>query len=75
MAEMLKKAERGEVPAIPFASNILEARSRPSIKFAVMMDDKSIAIEMTWATIRETSQAGISEFILKQMREARDAVH
>lgn len=72
MAELLKKAERGEAPAIPFASKILEARSRPSIKFAVLMDDKALSIEMPWKTIAETSQAGISEYILKQMREARD---
>jgi hypothetical protein len=39
------------------------------------MDDKVLSIEMSWATIRATSEVGIAEFILKHMRNARDAVH
>ena len=34
----------------------------------------AIKIEMAWAMIRETSRAGIAEYILNQMREARDTV-
>jgi hypothetical protein len=35
------------------------------------MDDKIITIDMPWTTIRATSEAALSEYILKQMREAR----
>jgi hypothetical protein len=51
------------------------ARTRDSITFGVVMDDKLLQIEMQWAVIRETSAAGIAEFILNQMRETRDAKH
>lgn len=74
MARILKAAERGETPNVPHAAKIAEARTRDSVKFVVAMDDKWLKIEMTWATIRDTSEAGISEFIVKQMREARDTV-
>lgn len=45
------------------------------LTFAVMMDDKILSIEMPWATIRETSERGISEYVLKHMRGARDTIN
>ena len=42
--------------------------------FAVAMDDKIFKIEMGWKTIQESSEAGLAEYIVKQMREARDGV-
>lgn len=75
IAAMLKKAERGEMPAVAHSGKIAAARARDSTTFGVVMDDKVLKITMTWATIRETSAAGISEFIVKQMRESRDAVN
>lgn len=56
-------------------SKIAAARDRESVRFGVVMDDKVLTIDMPWATIRETSTAGISEYILRQMQEARDAVN
>ena len=75
IAKTVKAVERGENPIEDRGGKIAVALTKDSVKFGVVMDDKVITIEMTWATIRETSEAGISEFILKQMREARDAVH
>ena len=73
-AAMLKKAERGEkLPNDP-AGKIAAARKTPSVTFAVVMDDKILKIEMGWATIRDTSQAGVAEYILNHMRENRDTV-
>jgi hypothetical protein len=73
MAMMLKKAERGEhIPGD--TGKLAAARMKDSVKFAVAMDDKIISIDMPWATIRETSESGISEYILNHMREARDTV-
>lgn len=73
-AAMLKKAECGAPVANDPAGKIAAARLTPQVKFAVAMDDKTIVIEMTWKAIRETSQAGITEFILNLMREAQDTI-
>lgn len=73
-AAMLKKAERGETVANDPGGKIATARKTPSVTFAVAMDDKILKVEMPWVTIRETSQAGIAEYILNQMREARDTI-
>lgn len=75
IAGMLKAAERGEQIDVRFAEKIAAARLKESFKAGIVMDDNVITIEMPWATIRETSEAGLSEFIVRQMREARDVAH
>jgi hypothetical protein len=75
IAATLKGAERGEKIDIRFAEKIEAARAKDCFKVGIVMDDKVIMIEMPWATIRETSEAGLSEYIVRQMREARDAVN
>lgn len=78
IATILKQAERGgPVPLLndAFGAKIMAARSKPNVIFGVVMDDKVIKIEMPWATIRDTSERGISEYILNQMREARYAIN
>ena len=75
IAATIKAAERGEkIADVRFAEKIEAARSKESFKTGIVMDDKLITIEMTWALIRATSEAGLSEYILKQMRGARDTV-
>jgi len=69
MAMILKATERGEHDD---NAKIVEARTKSYVKFAVVMDDKVLSIEMAWATIKSTSEAGISEYILKKMRESRE---
>ncbi|WP_414461786.1 hypothetical protein [Hyphomicrobium sp. DY-1] len=76
IAAKLKAIERGDALGVPDpAGKIAAARERGSINCAVVMDDKILKIEMPWSMIKESSESGISEFILKHMREARDAVH
>jgi hypothetical protein len=75
IAVALKQAERGEKIVHDPVGKIAAARCRESVKFAVVMDDKIISVEMPWAMIHDTSERGISEYILKQMKGARDAVH
>lgn len=75
IAATLKAAERGETVDFRFADKIAASRGKERFKIGIVMDDKVITIEIPWATIRETSEAGIAEYILKQMREARDAQH
>ena len=74
IAATIKAAERGEKVDVRFAEKIVAARSKESFKTGIVMDDKIITIEMTWATIRSSSEAALSEYILKQMRGARDTV-
>lgn len=47
--------------------------TKHALKAGVVMDDKILTIEMTVETINATSEAGISEFIVKQMREDHSA--
>lgn len=75
IAATLKAAERGEKIDVRFAEKIEAARSKPSFKAGIVMDDKVITIEMPWETIRGTSEVGLAEYILNQMREARDALN
>lgn len=75
IAKLVKAISRGESPTEDRGGKLAAARNKDSIKFGVVMDDKVLTIDMTWVTIRETSEVGISEYILKAMREARDASH
>jgi hypothetical protein len=75
IAETLKRAERGEIVEARFAQKIEAARSNETFKVGIVMDDKVITIEMPWATIRSTSEVGLAEYILDQMREARNVVN
>lgn len=74
IAKIVKAISRGENPVEDRGGKLAAARDRDSVKFGVVMDDKVITIDMPWATIRETSEVGIAEYILKQMRGSRDAV-
>ena len=74
IAATLKAAERGEKIDVRFAEKLAEARNKGSFKIGIIMDDNIITIEMPWATIRTTSEVGLSEYILNQMRDARDVV-
>lgn len=74
IANSLKRAERGEWIGGGFDAKIVEARSRPGFKAGIVMDDKVIVVEMPWSVIRDTSEAGLSEYILDQMRESQETV-
>lgn len=72
IAKMIKAAGRGE-PVVPkFAARLAAARANPAFVVGVIMDDKFLKITLPWSTIRESSEVGLAEYILKQMREARD---
>jgi hypothetical protein len=75
IAALLKAAERGEKIDVRFAEKIEAARKGDSFKVGIVMDDKVITIRMPWEMIRSTSEVGLAEYILRQMREARDAVN
>jgi len=75
IAATLKAAERGEKIDVRFAEKLEAARGKESFKVGIVMDDKIITITMPWAAIQSTNEAGLSEYIINQMREARDAVH
>jgi hypothetical protein len=75
IAKMLKDAEQGKpTGAVDPGGKIAAARARDSIVFAVCMDDKTLKITMTWAAIKAASEAGLVEYILRQMRDARETL-
>ncbi len=75
MAAMIRAAERGEKVDARFAEKIEAARLQPSLKVGIVMDDKVITLELPWTTIHVASEAGLSEYIVNLMREARDALN
>jgi hypothetical protein len=75
IASVIKAAERGEKVGGPFAAKIEAARSLPSFKVGIVMDDKIITLEIAWAIVRETSQVGLAEYILNQMKETRNVIN
>ena len=75
IAEMLKRAERGEKIDVRFAEKIESARGKDVFKVGIVLDDKVITIDMPWTTIHNTSEAGLSEYIVRQMRESRDVAN
>lgn len=75
IAQTLAAAERGEKIDVRFAEKIAAARGKDAIKVAIVMDDKVIFIEIPWATIRSAGEAGLSEYIVNQMREVRASAH
>lgn len=74
IAKMLKAAERGDPidhmsTRATIAKGFADARNtKTEIKVGIAMDDKFISIDITWAVIRATSEAALSEYIIKQMR-------
>ncbi|MBI3677914.1 MAG: hypothetical protein HY243_15000 [Proteobacteria bacterium] len=70
----MKAAERGEPVANDPAGKIAAARERESVTVGVVMDDKIIKLDIPWSTIRETSEAGMSEYIVAQMRGVANTV-
>lgn len=75
MACLLKAAERGEPVPNDLGNKIATARQKDTVTFGVAMDDKFLKITMRWDIIRDTSEAGISAYIVRQMRESREPAH
>lgn len=74
IAKTIKAVERGENPVEDRGGKIAAARNKDTFKVGVVMDDKIIAIDMAWATIRAHSEVGLAEYILKLMRGSRETV-
>ena len=69
IASLLKAAERGDKLPVQYAEKIAAARANGAFKVGIAMDDKIITVELPWATIQETSQAALAEYIVGLMRE------
>ena len=72
IAAVMKAVERGEKVAADPAGKIAAALARGEVKFGIVMDDKVITVTLPCATIRESDEAGISEWILAHMRELQN---
>lgn len=69
IAQTLKAALRGE------SAELAEARKKPVFNMAIAMDDKVLTITMPWTLVETTNEAALSEYIVDQMREARDVAN
>lgn len=74
IAKTVKAIDRGEKVEGDPLGKIEASKARGVFKFAVVMDDKIIALEMAWATIGAHSEVGLAEYILKLMRGSRETV-
>lgn len=75
IAAIIKAVERGEPVDVMFAEKLKAARDKECFTVGVLMDDKVIKIDLPWSILHDTSQTGLAEYILKQMRGSREAVH
>lgn len=73
IAKTLKDAERGKSGASDPGGKLAASLAKGEVTVGVVMDDKVIQITMPWATVRQTDEAALVEFILVQMREEAPA--
>ena len=71
IASILKKAERGGPVGVLWAGGLRLARTRPTFKADIIMDDKTIILELTWTLIKETEEKALVEYIINQMQEKK----
>lgn len=75
IAAVLKAAERGEKIDVLFAEKIEAARKQAEFKVGIVMDDRLVKIEISWATIGSMTETGLAKWILDLMRGARGTAH
>lgn len=76
IAAALKAAERGDKVDARFAGKLAAAaRAKDSFRIGVVMDDKTLILALLWATIRDTTEPALAEYIVRQMQEARDVAN
>lgn len=68
IAETLKQAEAGKPIANDPLGKIEASKARGYIDFAIVMDDKTLKIEIPWEKIRELSGPLLCDFIYDLMR-------
>jgi hypothetical protein len=69
IAKALKLAELGDATMPGPAGSLARSRGKPVVTITVAMDDKTLQITFPWTQIRDTTEAGIAEYIIRQMRE------
>lgn len=74
IAKKLKAVSRGEKVDNDPGGKIAASLARGSVKFGVVMDDKVITVEASRETVKQYSEVALSEFLLRQMRGARETL-
>lgn len=75
IAELIKRVERGEPISGQTAEHLAAARNKEIVQIGIVMDDKTIKLDIPWTTVRETSELGLTEYILNQMMELRNVIN
>lgn len=75
IAKSLKMVERGEfLPSDPLG-RIAASKKTGVFRLGMVMDDKTIFVDITWKQIKETSEVALATWILKQTKNVRDTHH
>jgi hypothetical protein len=74
IARSLKDAESGDIGVNDPAGKIAAARKTGSIRVGVIMDDKTLKIDISWDAVRKSSEAELSAWILGCMQDNRSKV-
>lgn len=74
-ARHLLAAERGELSIFDPLGKLAAARSRDVFKFGIVMDDKTLIIELSWELIRKSGEVALTEMIFKHMRGDQQTTH
>ncbi len=54
----------------PNTPQVKAARLKPTFKTGIVMDDKTITLEMPWTLVDATSEEALAAMILREMQEA-----
>jgi len=68
IAALLLAIERGDLPKGMSADKLAKARSRDTFKAGIIMDDKTVIVEIAWDAVRDTNQEALTDFIISLMR-------
>jgi hypothetical protein len=71
IARVIKAVERREPIDIQYAAFVVKIReardSKTNLKVAVVMDDKTLIVDMPWSVIADSTETSISEYVLAYM--------
>ncbi len=75
IATNLKRAADGVSIGNDPQGKIAASKAKGFVKIAIVMDDKTITLDIPWKDIEKLTHAQLSEFILDLMMETRKTTH
>lgn len=75
IARTIKEWEKGNPVDPRFKASIEAAKGRDFLSVGVVMDDKTLKLDMPWAVIREHTRDELAAWILSHMQERRETLN